>query len=103
MKRFQNAGELSGAATGQEDGLGRDRPSAGSVRKQPAGRTFGSPVFAEQFEQLRRQQRLPISGPFALTYPQDAAPRVEVGDSQLRNFADTESGAVQSRQQRAMA
>ena len=94
MNRFGNAGELSGAAAGQEDGLGRDRPSAGSIREQPVGGTFGSPVFPEQFEQLRRQQRLPIPAPFALPYPQDTAPRVDVGDFKLRDFADAESAAV---------
>src|SRR5579872_5101708 len=94
MYRFGNTGDLSGIAASQEDGLGRDRASAGSVREQPTGGTFGSPVLAEQFEQLRRQKGLPISASFALTYPQNTAVRVDVGDLQLGDFADAESAAI---------
>ena len=71
--------------------------------KQPIGGPPGSPVAAQQFAQLRRQQRLPVFPPFAGTNPQHVAGAVDVGHFEAGDFTDSESRAIENRQHRAMA
>lgn len=66
------------------------RPRTGTI----VGGTFGSPILAEQCEQLRRQQRLPISAPRASTHSQNAGGARRCGDFELRDFAGVASAAL---------
>jgi len=100
MHRFGNAGGLRGAAACQECGFGRDRLDTAGVRKQPFGWSLGSPIGAEQFEQLGREQSLTVFASLALAHPQRTASGV---DFELGDFANTESAAIQRRQQSPVA
>src|SRR5215469_5107849 len=103
MHRCGNTGGERGATASQIRCFRRDRPRTSGVGKQPGAGSLASPVGAQQMEQFRGEQGLPISATPALTNPQYAARRIDVGDFELDGFADAESGAVQDGQQSALA
>ncbi len=72
--------ERRGFPASHEDRFHRDGLARTRAGKQPIGGPPGSPVAAQQFAQLRRQQRLPVFPPFAETNPQHVAGAVDVGD-----------------------
>ena len=76
MNGFGDAGVARGIAASQEDCFGRDGASGIGAGEQPLGRSLGSPVAAQQFQKLRRQQRLPILTTFADRRDRDRPGRV---------------------------
>src|SRR5215470_12733138 len=90
-------------ATSQVDGFGRDGPSAVGSREQPFAGALGSPIPTQQFQQLGRQQSLPVLVAFALTHPQQVAASVDVPSLELSGLGNTEPTAVQHRQNSAVA
>src|SRR5438309_1860547 len=103
MDGFRNAGCLCRLAASQVDGFGSDGPSAVPNRKQPIARPLGSPIPAQQLQQLGRQQGLPVLAPFALAHPQYVALGVDITRLEPSRLRNTESAAVQHRQHSAVA
>src|SRR5580704_15790035 len=104
MHRFQNAGTSRGAAAGQEDHLGRDRSSSVAAgRKDPIAWTLDAPVSAEEFQELRGQQSLPVFASLALPHPEHVPAGVNVARLELGYLRNTEPAAIEDRQCNAIA
>src|SRR5437899_12443935 len=99
MDGFRNAGCLCRLAASQVS----DGPSAVPNRKQPIARPLGSPIPAQQLQQLGRQQGLPVLAPFALAHPQYVSLGVDITRLEPSRLRNTESAAVQHRQNSAVA
>src|ERR1700676_4531527 len=63
----------------------------------------GSPVAAQQFAQLRRQQSLPVFPPFAETNPQHITGAVDVGDFNADYFTNSQPRPIENPQNPAIA
>jgi pimeloyl-ACP methyl ester carboxylesterase len=100
---FGEAGDLRRIPTGQVNGFGGNRSIGIGAGEQPFHGALGAPVAAEQFQQPRRQQGLPILASFSEPHPEDVTRGVDVAHFELGGFGDPESRAVEHGQHRAMA
>ncbi len=80
MNGLGDAGGTGGLPASPENRFHRGRLPRTSAGEEPFPWSPTSPVAAQQFAQLRRQQSLPVFSPFAKTNPQDIAGAVDVGD-----------------------
>jgi len=103
MNGLRKAGELRRIPAGQVNGLDRNRSIGIGAGEQPFSGALGAPVAAEQFQQPRRQQGLPILASFPESHPEDVTRRVDVAHFELGGFGDPQSRTVEHGQHRAMA
>src|SRR3954451_18182057 len=103
MNGFGKASELRRISAGQVNGFGGNRAIGIGAGEQPFHRAFGAPVAAEQFQQPRRQQGLPILASFSEAHPEYVPRGVDVTHFELCGFGDAESRAVEHGQHGAMA
>ncbi len=69
-----------------------------SSRKQPRSWPFGSPILAQQLQQLHREHHVTILVTFRLADSNHHPLRVDVGDAKMDSFADPQTGAVAERE-----
>src|SRR5438874_10333411 len=95
MNRFGEAGDARRIPAGQVNGFGGNRSTGIGAWEEPFHGALGAPVAAEQFQQPRRQQGLPILASFSEADPEDVSRGVDVAHFELGGFSNTESGAVE--------
>ncbi|MGB7846546.1 MAG: hypothetical protein WBL63_13090, partial [Candidatus Acidiferrum sp.] len=71
MNWLGDSGALGRIPAGQVNGFGGNRPFGIGAGEQPFHGAFGAPVAAEQFQQLRRQQGLPVLASFSEAHPEN--------------------------------
>src|ERR1019366_7687616 len=98
MNWFGEAGDLRRIPAGQVNGFGGNRPLGIGAWEQPFHGALGAPVAAEQFQQLRRQQGLPVFASFSEAYPEYVTRAVDVAEFESGGFGDPEPGALEDGQ-----
>src|ERR1700689_378930 len=85
MNGLADAGRTGGFPASPENRFHRGRLPRTSAGEEPLPWSPTSPVAAQQFAQLRRQQSLPVFSPFAKTNPQAIAGAFDGHDLKARD------------------